>query len=228
MTTATLEATTFDVVLNELKTAGILKDHEAKQVKELIDPEFDFAAIAEHADSVHVHIKVDDIDSVPDELLRGLGPEGERRTPGYVRYSYPGGLNMIFSSYTLAQDDLIEGAVTLEKPFVDHIGLDLRDEGELSREIYQNVPEIALASGWRHRNQAGPVYCCYAEVGEKNWVYPPEGASKERRPIEFAFGNLKVYDSHVGCDLRPIDPSHPLAEKAADAACGPDHYEKEK
>ncbi|NND75594.1 MAG: hypothetical protein HKN44_11370 [Ilumatobacter sp.] len=226
-TTLAVVPQTFDVILEALTEQGTLRAYEADQVRELLDPDFDFSEIATSAASVHVHVKVDDITDVPDELLRNLGPEGERRTPGYVRYSFTGGLNMIFSSYTLAQDDLIPGAVQRQKPFVDHIGLDLRDEGPSTRAHFEAIPDVAVRSGWRHKNQAGPVYCCYAEVGEKNWAYPPEGALGARRPVEFAFGNLKVYDSHVGCDLRPIDPAHPLADQAEDAACGPAHYAEE-
>jgi alkylhydroperoxidase/carboxymuconolactone decarboxylase family protein len=48
-------------------------------------------------------------------------------------------------------------------------------------------------------------------------VYPNVDAARQRRPIEFAFGELVVHDSKMGCDLRPIDPAHPRAAEAAAA-----------
>jgi hypothetical protein len=221
-----LDEKAFSAVTSHAEDLGLVKEHERSQVLELLDPDFRFAEIMSTASSVHVHVKVDDIESLPIDDLRTADLEGERTTPGYLRLAYKGGVNLIFSSYTLAQDDLIDGAVTQAKPFVDHLGVDLRDESDATRQAFEGVVGVAERSGWRTSHQGPPVYCCYSEIGEKNWVYPPEGALAERRPIEFAFGALKVHDAHVGCDLRPIDPAHPLADQADAAACGADHYDR--
>lgn len=219
-----LDKASFERVLGGAEELGLLRSNEVAQTLEMLDGDFPFADLMAQASSIHVHVKVDDTEALPYEGLRALRPEGERTTPGYARFAYKGGCNLIYSSYTLAQDDLIEGAVHLSKPFLDHLGVDLRDESPITRLAFEEVPQRAVASGWRTAHQGPPVYCCYAEVGEKNWVYPPEGPLGPRRPIEFAWGSLKVHDSHVGCDLRPIDPAHPLAELADRAVCGADHY----
>ena len=71
------------------------------------------------------------------------------------------------------------------------------------------------------------MYCCHTEVEEKHWVYPNLGDAGQYRPIEFAFGELKIHDSKMGCDLRPIDPSHPRAAEASAAlsACAAGHHD---
>jgi hypothetical protein len=94
---------------------------------------------------------------------------------------------------------------------VDHLGVDLRDESPATRALFDSIPQRAAEVGWRHVHQAAPLYCCYTACGEKHWVYPPEGAAGGRRPIEFAFGSLRQFETNMGCDYRPIDPAHPLA-----------------
>jgi len=123
---------------------------------------------------------------------------------------------MIFSAIPVAEDDRLVDVTRRPKPFVDHVGIDLRREVPEVKAVFDATPGRAEALGWAHRAQGGdrPVYCCHVEVGAKHWVYP--GA--EGITIEFAYGPLKVNADSMGCDLRPIDPRHPQA--AAVGCCG--------
>jgi hypothetical protein len=86
--------------------------------------------------------------------------------------------------------------------------------------LYDAVPGIARRANWKHVVQGGngqAVYCCHTEVSGKHWLFPADGA----RPIEVASGPLKIHGVRMGCDLRPIDPAHPFADKVP-ACCGVD------
>lgn len=189
----------------------LLTTDERRQVLRLLDDDFAFPDAVAASDSVHLHVKVDDVGTLPRPGITDLGVAPQNEAPGYVKYSFPGGINMIFSSIPVAADDLIEGAVTTSRPFMDHAGLDIRDENQSHRAVFDGVPQRAEALGWRLVSQDGPVHCCHTEVAGKHWLYPPEFLTSWRRPIEIAYGALKVFDAAMGCDLRPMDPAHPLA-----------------
>jgi hypothetical protein len=200
---------------------GLLDEHEAAQVLEVVGDAFPFGRAMSLAESVHVHVTVDSVDELPglDSLATAAAEAqfGERER----KFVFDSGLNVIFADEPTAQDELIPGAVTRPKPYVDHLGIDLRDETTETKAVFDSIPDMAGTAGWRHVHQSGPVRCCHTEMGPKHWVYPPEGPSGHRRPIEFAYGELKATDEYIGCDYRPIDPAHPLASEAASiAACG--------
>jgi hypothetical protein len=159
-------------------------------------------------------VNVDDIDAIPNLAELGFSDATLTRTPADVKYSFPGGLNVVFAAEATSQDELIEGAVQWSRPYVDHLGVDLREDSSASRAVFDQIPALAEGTGWRHLHQAGPVMCCYTATSEKHWIFPPGGHGSDLRPIEFAFGDLKTFDTHVGCDYRPIDPEHPLAASA--------------
>lgn len=192
---------------------GLVSRNEPDQVLSLLDEKFEFSETMRFAESVHVHVEVESVQDLPDtEILRnGLLSTSRYQEPDMVKYSYPGGLNLIFSAFTISQDDLLGNGATLPKPFVDHFGVDLRDESDATRAVFDAIPQRATEVGWRHVHQAAPLYCCYTACGEKHWVFPPDGGRGGRRPIEFAFGSLRQFESNMGCDYRPIDPAHPLA-----------------
>jgi hypothetical protein len=204
---------------------GVLADHEAAQVLEVAGGAFPFARTLNNAESIHVHVNADVVMDLPDEsqLLKAcrevVGGERERK------FCFASGLNVVLSIDPTAQDEFITGAVTQSKPYVDHLGVDLREQSSETQAIFHAIPAMAAQAGWRHVYQGGPVRCCHAEMGPKHWVYPPEGVTGTRRPIEFAFGELKASDAYLGCDYRPIDPGHPLAALAASVPpCDPaDH-----
>jgi hypothetical protein len=193
---------------------GLLAEAEAAQVVELVDAAFAFTEAMGKADSIHVHVNAEKVVGLPGEDVltaacrEATGDDRERK------FSFDSGLNVIFALDPTAQDEFIDGAVTKPKPYVDHLGIDLRDESEDTKRVFEAIPKTALGAGWRHVAQEGPVRCCHTEMGPKHWVYPPEGPSGDRRPIEFAWGELKIRDTYQGCDYRPIDPAHPLAAQA--------------
>jgi hypothetical protein len=205
--------------LRHFTDRGLLTDRDAAQMLEMFDDTFPFTEAMDWAESVHVHVTVDDVEAVPDqETLGGLaaeatGNEAERK------FAFASGLHVVFAGLPTAQDELIPGAEVRPKPYVDHFGVDLREDSDITRSVFKRIPEAARRSLWRHVFQDGPIRCCHVEMGPKHWVYPPEGVAGGRRPIEFAFGELTASEEFLGCDYRPIDPAHPLAGQAA-KTCG--------
>ena len=219
-----LDLTQFVQVLPQLRELGVIKTTEVEEVLAIFDPSFPWRETLVRAESVHVHVRVDDVSRLPHDRIRALGTVAENQKDGYVKYPFAGGINVIISSIDIAEDDWIPGPGRT-RPYLDHIGVDLRDESDATRALFDDVPTIAKNEGWRHKPQGGdgkPVYCCHVEVGAKHWAYPPT-TSRFTASIEFAFGALKVNGDSMGCDLRPIDPAHPDAAKAV---CG-DHHSSE-
>jgi hypothetical protein len=209
-----------DQVLQSFQDLGLVNETERNEILFVIEPDFPFASEVKLTESIHAHVKVPDTDELPHDKLIALGFRPENGRPGYIKYSTDAAFNLILSSIPIAADDQIVGAVTLPKPFMDHVGIDMRDESASTRAEFDTVPDRAAELGWREATQVGPVHCCHTEVESKHWVYPPEDWAGWRRPIEFAFGTLKIFTEQMGCDLRPIDPGHPLAPAASSACCG--------
>lgn len=213
-----LDRKRFVEVLSKFRELDIIQAKEIDEVLAIFEPTFPWAASLRRADSVHVHIRVDDVSRLPHERIRALDTAPENQKDGYIKYPFAGGLNVIISSIDIAEDDWLPGEGR-PRPHLDHIGIDLRDESAANRAVFDQSAAIAKQHGFRHKPQGGdgtPVYCCHVEVGAKHWVYPPVNGPFTAS-IEFAFGALKVNGESMGCDLRPIDPAHPDAAKAV---CG--------
>ncbi len=151
----------------------------------------------------------------------------ENEREGYVKYTFAGGVNMIYSHIDVAEDDRLPADEKLARPHLDHVGIDLRTENAETKALFDGVPARAKELGWRHAAQGDetkPVYCCHTSVGRKHWLYPNAG-DVITRPIEIAYGKLEIHAGKMGCDLRPIDPAHP---KAASVVCHAGHAEEEK
>jgi len=209
-------------ILGNFMELGVIKTSEIDEVMALFAPSFPWAASMNVADSVHVHLRVDDVSRLPHDRILAMGTQAENAKDGYIKYPFEGGINVIISSIDVAEDDWIPGPGR-PRPYLDHIGIDLRDESAATKAIFDETPAIAKQSGWRTKAQGGdgtPVYCCHVEVGAKHWVYSPTAGAA---CIEVAYGALKINGDSMGCDLRPIDPAHP---KAAQAVCG-DHASSE-
>jgi diadenosine tetraphosphatase ApaH/serine/threonine PP2A family protein phosphatase len=207
--------------LREFGALGLLSEAEIVEAMSLLDPGFPYFAAMRMADTLHVHVKVDDVDDLPVSSILALGTQPENARPGYVKYSFPGGINLIFSSIPTADEDQLDDPRP-SKPFVDHFGIDLRRESGIVRAIFEDTPGVARRAGWPCKSQGGQgrrVFCCHSTVAEKYWVYPPPEGSRWTRPLEFAYGPLEIGEEMNGCDLRPIDPRHPSA--AAVMACAP-------
>jgi len=207
--------------LAHFRELGLITGAEVEEALSLLDPDFPFFSAIRMADSVHLHVKVDDVDDLPTSRILDLGTAAENERPGYVKYRFPGGINMIFSSIPIAEEDQLPDP-RARKPFVDHFGIDLRRETGLVRALFEDTPAVARRAGWPVKSQGGvgrPVFCCHSMVAEKFWVYPPTAGSRWKHPLEFAYGPLGISLEMNGCDLRPIDPRHPSAGEIA--ACVP-------
>ena len=225
---AHLDQRAFDETLQFFGELGLITEAERAEVLAMFDPAFPFADVLAAASSVHCHVKVDDVDRLPHDRILARGTHAESCTQGYVKYPFPGGINMIFSSIPISEDDMLTDAPPAPPAVLDHKGIDLREESPALRALFDGVPSVALGRGWRHVGQGGggtPVYCCHTEVEEKHWVFPNLDDAGQSRPIEFAYGDLVIHDAKMGCDLRPIDPAHPRAAEAQAAlsVCAASH-----
>lgn len=212
-----------DNVLTDVESLGLISPLEHGEILSVLDDGFPYAEALAHTDSVHAHMKVDSVDALPHDALRALGYRPENPEHGYIKYATSAAINLIFSSIPISVDDQIPGAVTTERPFMDHVGIDMRDESAETLAMFSGIPARAAELGWQEVPQGGigkAVHCCHTQVQAKHWVYPPSCWQGWRRPIEFAFGQLVIFDEKMGCDLRPIDPAHPMADGASGACCG--------
>lgn len=207
--------------LEFFRDLDLLTAQDTAGVQWLFDPHCPYRSQLEHADSLHVHVKVPDTALLPRAAIVNAGAVAENEQAGYVKFAFACKLNVIFSSIPVAEDDRLAGATPLTRPWLDHAGIDLRTESREQRARFDAVGTIAASAGWRHVTQGGtgrPVYCCHTQVDEKHWVYPPAALRQWTRPLEFAYGPLRVHAGKMGCDLRPIDPAHPQAAQAG--CCG--------
>jgi diadenosine tetraphosphatase ApaH/serine/threonine PP2A family protein phosphatase len=211
-----LDERAFAPTLAAFRELGLLTDAEVTEAQALLDPAFPFFAAVKKADSIHLHVKVDDVAALPHAAIRALGTDPENARPGYVKYPFAGGINLIFSSIPIAEEDKLPAR--RPKPFVDHVGIDLRRETGVVGAAFDDVPALARRAGFSHASQGGPgrpVSCCHALIAAKHWAFPPRPFARWTLPIEFAFGPLEIKSEMMGCDLRPIDPLHPDAAKLA-------------
>jgi hypothetical protein len=210
-------------VIDDARNLGLFPEESRCLLEQLFDDRFPFREAVGRASSLHIHMKCGDVDDLDVAAIVELGAEMERTSTGYVKYRAPNGVNLIYSSFPVAEDDLVDPSLAGRPLFVDHLGIDLRELSDRVQKIFDAIPTVAANAGWLCRYQGSPVFGCHAEVKEKFWVYPAEGPHDSGRPIEFPIGPLTLHDDYVGCDLRPIDPRHPLAAMAARAtsnACG--------
>jgi hypothetical protein len=207
--------------LQQFQGLGLLSAADVEEALSLLEPSFPFFASMRMAESVHVHVKVDNVDDLPTSSILALGTKAENERPGYIKYPFPGGINLIFSSIPVAEEDQLDEP-RAPKPFVDHYGIDLRQETGVVRALFEDTTALARRAGWPWKSQGGAgraVFCCHSMVAEKYWVYPPPEGSRWTHPLEFAYGPLQISQEMNGCDLRPIDPRHPSAAEVA--ACAP-------
>lgn len=194
----------------------LLPANTRQYLLEMADERFIFNEQLSIAESIHVHIKVASVDNLPHHDIVKRGGQPQNAKEGYIKYAFPGGVNFIFSSIPVSQEEKA-GVASFVFPHLDHIGIDIRDEREEASEIFRQVPPIAASKQWPSKKQGGDgkkVYCCHLQVNEKYWVYPPGNVY-----WEFAFGKLLVSENGFGCDLRPSDPATELSEQHAKGCC---------
>lgn len=212
----------FNSFIKHFKQYHLINDDKIIEILSMFDSDFPFSSALEIAESIHIHIKVEDISLLPHPEIKKLGGKPENQKEGYIKYSFSHGINMIFSSIPIAKEDLIShltnttGVIKKSKPFVDHVGIDIRLESEANSNVFKKLPCIGKNAEWAHvpQGEAGNgVHCCHVEVSYKHWFFPPK-SSKWTRPIEIAYGKLKINEKAMGCDLRPMDPACQACEKA--------------
>jgi alkylhydroperoxidase/carboxymuconolactone decarboxylase family protein len=208
--------------LNTLQQCGLLNGHEIEVVNRLGKPDTPLDNAIDLAETVHLHIKVDDTHKLPINEFFDAGARLDHQKDGFVKYRFPGSINAIFSHIKVSQDELLETEANRRpRPFLDHIGIDLRDETEAVRKTFDALPGAASTLNWAHASQGGPdrpVYCCHVEVAEKHWLYPSDEGTHAGIPLEFAYGALKVNPDKMGCDLRPANPEK--IDPASISCCG--------
>jgi hypothetical protein len=122
--------------------------------------------------------------------------------------TFPDGLNLIFSTIPIAQDDLRETEV-FKRPrlFLDHIGIDWR-ESDIVRAGFKSWAAALMnldgdTTAWRK------VGRCIAATSKSPRSASLSATATEwlRISLEFAFGQPKMNDFKAGCDLRPSMPA---------------------
>lgn len=183
---------------------------EQARVQALLAEDFPFCDAMSHCDSIHLHVKV--CNANDEQLSQVMSESGELdySKPGFVKYRFAGCVNLIFSSIPVSEDELVENSEhNRKRPFLDHIGIDLRREEPQVSQAFAGIPAQARSLGWAVASQGcngKGVHCCHVEVNAKHWVYPSESSPAPQIPLEFAFGELKINVISGGCDLRPMDP----------------------
>lgn len=197
--------------LAKLRDLGLLNPHEFDVVAGFGAPGSRFRKAVELAETLHLHIKVEDTNQLPINAFFQAGAELDHQKNGFVKYRFPGAINAIFSHIKVSQDELLETPETRRpRPFLDHLGIDLRDETqEVPAPNFKALPRVARKWGihWHRRVGRASPFCCHVEVAEKHWLYPPESGGHPAIPLEFAYGGYKVNPDKSGCDLRPADPT---------------------
>src|SRR6478609_2097447 len=90
--------------------------------------DFPFRDQFETAETIHLHVKVADTALLPRDAILNAGGRPESEQPGYAKFVFPAGVNMIFSSIPVAEDDRLPNARAIAAPFLDHVGVDIRKE----------------------------------------------------------------------------------------------------
>jgi len=197
--------------LATLRELNLLQDYETAVVTDFGRPGSRFQDTLALAETLHLHVKVDNTDELPVNAFFKAGAELDHQKSGFVKYRFPGAINAIFSHIKVSQEELIETEANRRpRPFLDHIGIDLREETPAVRAAFDALPAVAGEENLPLASQGGPdqpVYCCHVEVAEKHWLYPPDADGHPGIPLEFAYGALKVNPETSGCDLRPADPN---------------------
>ena len=205
------------------RSHALLANCEVERLTNALRPNFVFGETLQVAESVHAHIKTRDADAISENLFASEGATIHYRKPGFVKFQFGEGINLIFSSIAISQDDLRDGTIAPEKNFLDHIGIDLRMVTREVEQLFDSLPAEAIARGWGHASQGSPekpVYCCHIEVGRKHWIYPNDrftDSGARAMPLEFSLGELKINKESSGCDLRPSDPRYHAQRQCAES-----------
>ncbi len=202
-------------LLQLLQVQGMMSQEELFLALKLKEEHFEFAPQLNIADSIHYHIHAPDVEKLPHDLFLQNGGKVENEKGGYIKYRFPGGINLIFSHIAVAQKELGRGS--MDNFYLDHIGIDIRSEEKQAYIVFQQIPSIAAEHDYIFKRQGDgieAVKCCHMQVKEKYWV----DAGKDIN-YEFAFGPLLIHDNGFGIDLRPANPFNKPMEEGKTACC---------
>ena len=76
--------------LAEFRALGLVSRRKIDEALSLLDPAFPSSRAMRMADSVHLHVKVDDVDDLPSRRILALGTEAGERASGLCQVSVPG------------------------------------------------------------------------------------------------------------------------------------------
>ncbi|HVM89278.1 MAG TPA: hypothetical protein VMT76_13900 [Puia sp.] len=192
----------FFSLVSKFSAQNLLTSDEVMRINKIIKSDFAFREQMEIADSVHFHIHVADISRLPQQIIEKEKGRIVTRAEGYIKYSFEGGVNFIFSHIKAAEsknENDKDG-----KSYLDHIGIDIRTDNKAAYIIFQQIPVISSQHDYlfiRQGDGRNIVKCCNMQVKEKYWVYPDEKLN-----YEFAFGPLTPNPDGFGPDLRPANP----------------------
>lgn len=212
-------------LLHLLDKHELISKEEIKLAGQLAAPDFVFASQMKVADSIHYHIHVQDVSELPDGDFKSYRGEIVNSNIGYIKYAFPGNINLIFSHIDVAQRE----QETHHAPsYLDHIGIDIRSDQKPEYIIFQQIPLISSQNDFyftRQGDGVNVVKCCHMQVKEKYWVYAGLNVN-----YEFALGPLVIHEKGFGVDLRPANPFN-KAVPVAGACCSqpaPQQSEKRK
>src|SRR5258708_28824640 len=145
-----IEKTAAAQIMEDIAQLGLVSKDEISYVTTALQPCHAFADGVALADTLHLNIKVDDIACLPEEFAYSRGAKKENAKDGYVKYAFPGNVNVILSAINISQDDLVEAQLGKKKPrpFLDHVGIDLRQETAPVRQFFDAIPYLASKAGW--------------------------------------------------------------------------------
>src|SRR4249920_1965220 len=130
--------------LAALERVGLLTGEERRAFAALADAQGRFAGTTAKAESLHLHIKVDDTHALPVNEFFAAGAKLDHAKDGFVKWLFPGQLNAIFSHIPVSQDELAETPDHRRaRPFLDHLGVDLRTPDASSRAAFDALPAVA-------------------------------------------------------------------------------------
>ncbi len=202
-------------LLQMLHGEQLLTNDELQFALSVAKNNFPFASQLTIADSIHYHIHVHNIGMLPQQLFFDKEGKIVNKQEGYIKYSFPGAVNLIFSHIEVAQKEQTKN--NSDHSFLDHIGIDIRSEDKKAYIIFQQIPFLAAQNDYYFKRQGDGVdvvKCCHMQVKEKYWVYAGKNIN-----YEFAFGPLVIHENGFGVDLRPANPFNKPAIEESESCC---------
>jgi hypothetical protein len=86
-----------------------LRDCELECLSHVLEPRHLFAESLQLEQTLHAHVKAPDADRLPEQLFLQAGATIHYRKEGFIKFQFPEGFNLIFSSIAISQDDLRDG-----------------------------------------------------------------------------------------------------------------------